>query len=495
MGTLRSSIGLPTHHVAAIDRGDKPAVPAAFTDSDIGASRLKTADDEIDTCADLDCLCAEKNSDPTLAVRAAEHLVQSSSREPKQQRVLLLLSRDLHSGGRDLHSANCESAEECETQSALSGIDPPAKCPTRKPNRHLQVHDRLAVPEDEHMRTYLRRLAAHGAATKGISAYGCQLRATLRAARRLQGSPISLADLFCDATLLGRALVDDISATGTQLSKWTLAQRRSAIRSFANLMRPELLVILGEEPVNVVDCALRLVAERIGGGYRLTGGAPRRRGGTAPSRDEVTAIFQCLGDASGFIGLRNRAFFHILWATGCRVNALRELDGTNCLVLPNGRVRLYLHEKGKAERREVELSGEVAHALLGYTAAFNRLAVARWWQCRVGPGEPGAMWRNDVGRRWSYASVAETLRSGCERAGVPEFSPHALRRAFASDAASLLPRHIVAQAGGWKGRDRLDDHYVQPCETTIWEKLTRLDSDTTLARIETELNDATAVTV
>jgi len=345
------------------------------------------------------------------------------------------------------------------------------------------------------MRTYLRRLAAHGAATKGINAYGCQLRATLRAARRLQGSPITLADLFCDATLLGRALVDDISATGTQLSKWALAQRRSAVRSFANFMRPELLVLLGEEPVNVVDRALRLVAERIGGGYRLTGGAPRRRGGRAPSRDEVTAVFQCLGDASGFIGLRNRAFFHILWATGCRVNALRELDGINCLILRNGRVRLYLHEKGKAERREVELSNEVAQALLEYTAAFNRLAVARWWQRRVGPDEPGAMWRNDVGHQWGYASVAKTLRSSCERAGVPVFSPHALRRAFASEAASVLPRHIVAQAGGWKGLDRLDDHYVQPCESTIWEKLARLDSDTMLSWIETELNDATAVTV
>lgn len=494
METSRSSIGLPTHHVAAHDRGEKPAVPAALTDSGIGeASRQKIADNAMDTCADLDCLCAEKHSDLTFAVRAAEHLVQSSSRELMQQRVLL--SRVLHSSGRDLHPANCEGAEECETQSALSGIYPPAKCPTRKPNRHLQVHDRLAVPDDEHMRSYLRRLAAHGAATKGISAYGCQLRATLRAAKRLQGSPITLADLFCDATLLGRALVDAISATGTQLSKWTLAQRRSAIRSFANLMRPELLVILGEEPVNVVNRALRLVAERIGGGYRLTGGAPRRRGGTAPSRDEVSAVLQCLGEAPGFIGRRNKAFFGILMATGCRVNALRNLDGTNCLVLRNFRVRLYLHEKGKAERREVELSGEVGHALLGYTAAFNRLAVARWWQCRVGPGEPGAMWRNDVGRRWGYASVLNTLKNGCVAAGVPEYAPHAVRRAFASDAASLLPRHIVAQAGGWKGRDRLDDHYVQPCETTIWEKLTRLDSDTTLARIETELNDATAVTV
>ncbi len=64
-----------------------------------------------------------------------------------------LLSRDLHSSGRDLHSAKCEGAEEFETQSTLSGIDAPAKCPTRKPNRHIQVNDRLTVPEDEHMRT------------------------------------------------------------------------------------------------------------------------------------------------------------------------------------------------------------------------------------------------------------------------------------------------------------------------------------------------------
>ena len=52
-------------------------------------------------------------------------------------------------------------------------------------------------------------------------------------------------------------------------------------------------------------------------------------------------------------------------------------------------------------------------------------------------------------------------------------TPHALRRAFATDAASVLPRHTVAQAGGWKGLERLDDHYVQPRGDAIRAKLNR----------------------
>jgi integrase len=302
-------------------------------------------------------------------------------------------------------------------------------------------------------------------------------------------------DLFRDASLLGRALVDDRSADGSRLSKWTLAQRRSAIRSFANLMRPELLVLLGEEPANVVDRALRSVADRIGGGYRLSGGAPRQRGGRAPSRDEVTAVLGCLGNTPGITGLRNRTFYGILAATGCRVNALRELDGSDCLVLPTGRMRIYLHEKGKIERREVELSREAACDLIQYTDAFNRLAASRRWTSRVGAGKPGAVWRNSAGSRWGYASIVETLKDGCIRAGVPEFAPHALRRAFASDAASLLPRHVVAQAGGWKGLERVDDHYIQPHETTIWQKLNRLGQDTIPTTTEMEINDVAVAAV
>jgi integrase len=296
--------------------------------------------------------------------------------------------------------------------------------------------------------------------------------------------------------LLGRALVDDTSTTGRRLSKWTLAQRRSAIRSFANLMRPELLALLEEEPAPVVDRALRLVAERIGGGYRLTGGAPRRRGGYAPNSEDINAVLLSLGNAPGFTGLRNRAFFAILASTGCRVNALLRLDGTECLLLPNGRLRLYLHEKGKGERREVELSRNAVQDLYDYMAALNQIGANRLRGTRVQIGEPGTVWRNARGDRWGYGAVLEALKDGCLKTGVPAFTPHALRRSFATDAASRLPRHVVAQAGGWRGLDRLDDHYVQAREPTIWDKMNGSSKHVATAQSKERLiDDAAAVFV
>ena len=40
-------------------------------------------------------------------------------------------------------------------------------------------------------------------------------------------------------------------------------------------------------------------------------------------------------------------------------------------------------------------------------------------------------------------------------------------------AATVLPRHTVAQAGGWQGVRRLDDHYIQARGATIRDKLSR----------------------
>ena len=177
----------------------------------------------------------------------------------------------------------------------------------------------------------------------------------------------------------------------------------------------------------------------------------------------------------GYLGARNRAFFLILAETGARVNALRRLDGTDCVEMPNGRLRIFLHEKGKAEPREIELSRDAASALRAYAEAFNYHAAVRRWRVRVRLGEPGPVWRNSPRGCWSYDDILATLRAGCSAAEVPPFTPHALRRAFATDAASVLPRHTVAQAGGWKGLERLDDHYVQPRGATIREKLDRLE--------------------
>ncbi len=337
---------------------------------------------------------------------------------------------------------------------------------------HTGTPQLSALSQDPLVQTYLRRLAARGAAPNSVAAYRYQLRFVLRAAERLTGRLIRMGDLFRDVSVLGRVLVDAKGGVeGECLSKWTLAQRRSAVRSFASLMHPELVPLLGEDPHMVLHRALRGMAERVGGGYRLTGGVPRRRGGRAPTADEIAAVLATAGQVPGFVGARNRALFGILAATGTRVNALRHLDGTDCVVLPSGRVRLFLHEKAKVERREVELSRAQADALREYAEEFNWHASRQGWQVRVRLGEPGAIWRNSDRGRWSYDDVRRTLQASCAAAGVPPFAPHALRRAFATEAASALPRHVVALAGGWRGLERLDDHYVRPHPPTIWAKL------------------------
>lgn len=389
--------------------------------------------------------------------------------------LLLLLIRDLPSGRRDLQSGGPSSTRGTIVEERpLPGFEALAPRKTRRQPSHCAKERRTHPPDDPLLSAYLKRLAARGAAPKGFKAYRYQLRSTSLTAARLAGRTVTWADLVRNEGLLGRALVDDTAPTlGTRLSKWTLAQRRSAVRSFATLMRPELATLLGEDPHNLLDRALRSVAERVGTGYRLSGGAPRRRGGWVPTERDIGAVLDAVGRALGYPGARNRAFFAILSETGARVNALRELDGADCLEMPSGRLRIFLHEKGKTEPREVELSRSTSDDLQSYVVAFNRMAAIRRWRVRIRLSEPGAVWRNSSRGRWSYRDVRATFRRGCSVAQVPDFGPHALRRAFATDAASALPRHLVAQAGGWKGLERLDDHYIQPRGETIWDKLSR----------------------
>ena len=155
-----------------------------------------------------------------------------------------------------------------------------------------------------------------------------------------------------------------------------------------------LLPLLGEEPYDRLDRALRSVAERVGAGYRLNGGAPRRRGGKAPSATQIRDVLDAAGREPGYRGARNRAFFTILAETGARVNALRQLDGADCFEMPSGRLRIFLHEKGKREPREIELSRDAAAGLRAYAEAFNYHAAVRHWPVRVRLGDRGPVWRN-----------------------------------------------------------------------------------------------------
>jgi integrase len=393
----------------------------------------------------------------------------------------LLLTQDLRFTGRDLrlgaHGSAGEPADESVAeQLVLPGVEPPPARIPRRRSRPVPNRPAMPPPEDALLTTFVRRLASFGRARKGQLAYAYQMRSMLAIATRVSGQPVTCADLIQDEKLLGRVLVHDIAPTlQTQVSRWTLAQRRSALRSFAALMRPELLALLGEEPLDRVERALRSVAERIGAGYRLNGGAPRRRGGRAPTAGQIADVLEAVGREPGYRGDRNLAFFTILAETGVRVNALRMLDGADCIEMPNGRLRVFLHQKGTGEPREVELSHDAAAKLRAYVGAFNYHAAVRRWPVRVRLGETGAVWRNSPRGRWSDADIRATLGAGCSAAEVLAFTSHAFRRAFATDAASVMPRHTVAQAGGWKGLERLDDHYVQPRAATIREKLADRD--------------------
>jgi len=413
---------------------------------------------------------------------------------------VLIASRDddaanSNRGQRQSAKSLCDKTEAFQLK--LPGYeDVPSRPPKR---RHRYTPNTQAIGGsslDPLIEIYLRRLRAHGAAKNGFDAYRYQLRAITQIAARRKDRAVLIEELFHNTRLLGEVLVDDVApVAGSQLSKWTLAQRRSAIRSFATLMRPELLATLGEEPNMVVDQALRKVAIRVGGGYRLTGGSPRYKGGDVPTPDEVQAVLRALGETPGYLGLRNWCFFSILAASGARVNALRELDGADCVEMPSGRMRIFIHDKGKHEPREVELSRELTATLQAYVAEFNAYAARRAWKVRIRIGQPGAVWRNSGRGHWSYYDIRQTLAAACKQTNIALLRPHAFRRAFATGAASVVPRHVVAQAGGWQGVERLDNHYIRPDIRNVVDKLHRRRQHETMPSQNEEHPDGTAILV
>ena len=160
------------------------------------------------------------------------------------------------------------------------------------------------------------------------------------------------------------------------------------------------------------------------------------------------------------------------------MRALLDLQGDDCVLPPSGPIRLSLHEKGKAQRREVELSPKATRLVRRYMFEYNACAAACGWSTRI--GGKGSFWRGPRGRRWSYDGVRATLHSACTAKHMARLTPHSFRRAFATHAASHLPRHVVARAGGWQGLDRFDNHYVHPHADTIIRKIAEMSSSAQL---------------
>lgn len=344
-----------------------------------------------------------------------------------------------------------------------------------RPNPRRRYRPRPAEPsaDDDLEALYEQRLRAR-CSERTVGTYRWLRRDMLRIASRSAGRDITLLDLFRELELMGRVLVTDECEDGSRASKSTIAHRRTAIRSVATLLNAELRETIGRDPHDIVRDALRAVAERRGAGYRIAAGTSRTRGGPTPTNEELDTILGVLGQGRGWDAQRNRGFFLLLARTAARVNSMRILDGADCAVLPGNRVRLLLHQKNGDAKHEVELDRESVDALRLYVAMFNRAMQLLGKRDRIVLGQPGPVWRSAGGGRWSESAVRRTIRSACADAGLQDYTPHALRRLWANGAAEVLPRWEAAQAGGWRGTERFDQHYVAPSRARTWRKLARL---------------------
>ncbi len=362
-------------------------------------------------------------------------------------------------------------------------------CAPRPSRRRRSQCPPTATPGRDDLDRLYEERAAGRLSTRSIQTYRWLRNEMLACASAEVGRRVGILDLFANPELLGRMLVSDRLANGRVCSISTIAHRRTAIRSVATMLRPELQTTLGSDPHETIRDALRRVAERRGGGYRITAGTPRRRGGPTPRSEELRTILAAMGSAEGWLGLRDRAFATLLAGTASRVDALRTLDGTDCHVLPDGRVRIFLRQKNGRERHEVELDQESLQALRLYVIGFNETMLAAGRPDRIDLGQPGPVWRTARGTRLPDKTMRAALRHACRLAGTPDYTPHAFRRAWATEAAEVLPRWEAALGGGWRGTARFDSSYVTPSRAAVWTKLSGLGVDDAQPRAEPERAD------
>ncbi len=175
----------------------------------------------------------------------------------------------------------------------------------------------------------------------------------------------------------------------------------------------------------------------------------------------------------GWAGQRNALFFGILAATGTRVGALLELDGQDLCLTSDGSVRLSLHDKASGGRFELELPARLHAPLDAYFEAAN-LSLVGLGKGRIGYRTAGPVWRGPNGGRWPAAKMRHRLRTACRTAGTDDYTPHSFRAYFTTQATIVAPRRVAALAGGWRGTERMDNHYVGVGRDSIERKLARI---------------------
>ena len=153
------------------------------------------------------------------------------------------------------------------------------------------------------------------------------LRNALELASTLAGHSVGILEFLQDEALLGQTLASATTADGSrEVSAWLVAQRRSVLRSFIELVEPELRREGLGDAGDALVRALRSVAEPVGTGYRLPGGKPRGRGGPTPSIEDHLVRVDCRSLLSPHITRADRPV-----QADCRSSE----PGAGCLLPPS----------------------------------------------------------------------------------------------------------------------------------------------------------------
>jgi integrase/recombinase XerC len=139
-------------------------------------------------------------------------------------------------------------------------------------------------------------------------------------------------------------------------------------------------------------------------------------------RDEITALLAA-SDSEDSLGLRDRALFEILYATGIRVS---ELVGLNLASLDMRARIARVIGKGKKERI-IPVGRKAIEAVRAYLPARQKLLAKS-----KKPADQ-ALFLNCFGGRLSARSVRRRLDQAIVKAGIlHDISPHTLRHTFAT---------------------------------------------------------------
>ena len=262
--------------------------------------------------------------------------------------------------------------------------------------------------------------------------------------------------------------IEEISPNTIRIYRWSLERFADWLRANGlrhdEVSRRQLLEWLNtygwsQSTKHNAACALRLFYRHLVGaenspaeGVRIR--RPQPRAQRTLTEDEVQRLLASL-DTSTETGARNLSIITLMIDTGLRANELCSLHVEH--VNPLERT-LDVRIKGGDWHRSV--FGEYAASCLD-----TWLGVRRWV---AGLGVPFlyvGIGGKTAGQKMTVTGLRATFYKLARKAGIPLFSPHALRRTYATLATRYgEPKRTVQVNGGWKTPDMVDRYtmHIRP---------------------------------